>query len=290
MGGRASRTVAVILILAHTAAFAPAYPFDEARGAGRARLERGLERAGKETNMARWEELSRAGLEEALAEWEARTLYMKEAGEEAWEAERESAAGEYALLVEKGYAEWLAGKFFEEAEDGSGAFRARLAAAAREWEYEGTRIIGAGDAGAAAAAWENEVGGVLAAEYLAAWDGRAEAGIREIVSRLAGRGADAEALLEAASGVGVSYREYARAEYGRIARAEENALLRALLYDSASAQKLSEEEAARRVAGYAGPRGHRGIPGVIGVRTTSYASTKQFGEAGLADKDKIRGN
>lgn len=46
---------------------------------------------------------------------------------------------------------------------------------------------------------------------------------------------------------------------------------------------------AGRGAGRADYRGHRGQRGVTVARTTSRASTNQFGEVGVQDKNKIKG-
>ena len=75
--------IATILIFLQIGMLLPAESFAElGRRAGMERLDRYLEKAARENDEQRWEELSAQGIAAAIADWESIYLYEKEQSEE----------------------------------------------------------------------------------------------------------------------------------------------------------------------------------------------------------------
>jgi murein DD-endopeptidase MepM/ murein hydrolase activator NlpD len=247
------KVIAIVLIMAQWTYLLPAQELGSDLLLGRQRLERYLDRAAMERSAEDWEAVAWAGLEAALLEWESVNLYWKETEPLEWEARRSEAAGIYGLEKEKAYVEWVGRRIYAERawEEGS-ELGLELRRAAREWTYtrsdgSGTREIDIGEAGRAREAWEL-VAGEIIERYLAGWEERGLAAYSELWDRFSGNGISAgerEAIYRVVS---EEYLENVKAEYRRIAEAERNDLMRALLYDGASLKKKKSEEAAGVIA------------------------------------------
>jgi len=247
------KIIGIMLIMTQIGYLLPAQELGGELSRGRQRLERYLDRAAAERSAAGWEAVAAAGLEAALLEWESATVYLKETDKEGWEGLRSEAAGIYGLEKEKAYVEWAGRRIYAEMAQAEGSgLGAELRLAAREWTYRRgdgseTREINIKEAGLAREAWE-----LIAAEiidrYMSGWEGRGQAAYSELRGRFSGNGIGADEMEAIYRVVGEEYRDNVKAEYWRIAAAEGNDLMRALLYDGVSLRKRKSVEAASVIA------------------------------------------
>jgi hypothetical protein len=246
------RFIALLLVLTQFVYFLPAQEMGADVRRGMARLERYLDRAAIERSAAGWEQLAMEGLEAALLEWEGANLYLKESDPEYWSQKREEAEWIYGIEKEKAYIGWASARMYAEFARAEGsALAAELRRAAAQWTYmkdgEETRRINMADAPGARTAWDL-VAGEIIERYLGEWEEKHNIAYGELRARFAGSGledSDREAIY---GGAKSSQRAAVLLEYGRIAAAEGNDLMRVLLYDSQSMKKRTAGEAAGAIA------------------------------------------
>ena len=242
--------IATILAFLQIGMLLPAESLAElGRRAGMERLDRYLEKAARENNEQRWEELSAQGMAAALADWESVYVYEKEQGEER-QKEKDAFIKDAKKKTAQQYMEWLSERFFStRLQVERSVFTQRLKEEA-EKRYAEKKVVKTEDAAAVRSEWQREIGSAYIQEYLDKWadeNGLYESVIRGLAGEqnLAILGEDAKRIIQARR---ERFGEYVRKEYEKISEAEENGLIGRLLYDTHSLKKLKEEEAAKAIA------------------------------------------
>jgi hypothetical protein len=167
-----NRIIAIILIGMQSAMYLQAVELRFDMGRGGARLEQYLDRASQERSAQKWERLAEAGMQAAMAEWESANLYLRERGEEAWEAGRGTAEAEYKEEREIAYAAWMSARVSEEKAYWEGsALTEELAAARAVWQAGVGAARGEAEIVAAVMGWESEAGAIID-RYISEWEER----------------------------------------------------------------------------------------------------------------------
>ena len=243
--------IATILIFLQIGMLLPAESFAElGRRAGMERLDRYLEKAARENDEQRWEELSAQGIAAAIADWESIYLYEKEQSEER-QKEKDAFIKDAKKKTAKQYMEWVSERFFSmRLQMERNAFTQRLKEEA-EKRYAEKKIIKSEEVAGVRDEWKRDVDSAYIQEYFDKWadkNGLYESEIRKLTGEkrldLLGEEEAARIIQDRRERFG----EYVRREYEKISEAEENALVGRLLYDTHSLKKLKEEEAAKAVA------------------------------------------
>ena len=242
--------IATILVFLQIGMLLPAESLAElGRRAGMERLDRYLEKAARENDEQRWEELSAQGMAAALADWESVYVYEKEQGEER-QKEKDAFIKDAKKKTAQQYMEWLSERFFStRLQMERSVFTQRLKEEA-EKRYTEKKVIKTEEAVAVRGEWQREIGSAYIQEYLDKWadeNGLYESVIRDLAGEqnLAILGEDAKRIIQDRR---ERFGEYVRKEYEKISEAEENGLIGRLLYDTHSLKKLKEEEAAKAIA------------------------------------------
>ena len=161
--------IATILIFLQIGMLLPAESFAElGRRAGMERLDRYLEKAARENDEQRWEELSAQGIAAAIADWESIYLYEKEQSEER-QKEKDAFIKDAKKKTAKQYMEWVSERFFSmRLQMERNAFTQRLKEEA-EKRYAEKKIIKSEEVAGVRDEWKRDVDSAYIQEYFDKW-------------------------------------------------------------------------------------------------------------------------
>lgn len=224
----------------------PAQSFGSSAARGQIRLERYLDRARLEQSEDRWKALAQEGLVMALAAWESQGTTQVEDPET-----YELVKAVYEKNIEEKFIEWKATKAFEEKNAlKTSLISSMLGIASATWEFKDedngdtTRQITEEQAAATRDQWEK-----YASELVASYINVSDYSAAELLGDdFTSATLSEEEQQEILNRVKSNYEQTLKNESYEIIQAEENNLLRYLLYDQYSLRKQTDSEAAQVIA------------------------------------------